>query len=81
LEHGLNKVGPEAVRIGEQLETIHKQRSRAAQTRDLFKYFNEFGSGQCAQLEEMRLNRGPEGQYQVYELYLYKLLYIYYKLL
>ncbi|KAI8846204.1 exocyst complex component Sec10-like protein [Chytridium lagenaria] len=42
LESHLGMVGKTAIRIGEQLETIDKQRTRAVEARDLIQYFLDF---------------------------------------
>ncbi|KAI9357359.1 exocyst complex component Sec10-like protein [Zopfochytrium polystomum] len=42
LEAHLGEVGKTAIRIGEQLETIDKQRSRAAEARDLIQFYLDF---------------------------------------
>ncbi|KAI9291546.1 exocyst complex component Sec10 [Neoconidiobolus thromboides FSU 785] len=65
LESQIGEVGNTAIRIGQQLESIDKQRSRLLQARDLFSFFLEFSQhGQCNQLEEMRSVQGPDGQYK-----------------
>ncbi|KAJ3387843.1 Exocyst complex component 5 [Entophlyctis sp. JEL0112] len=44
LEQHLSDVGKTAIRIGEQLETIDKQRRTASETKDLIYFFQDFNS-------------------------------------
>ncbi|RKP34698.1 exocyst complex component Sec10-like protein [Dimargaris cristalligena] len=62
LETKANSVGSTAVRVGEQLESIERERMRAADIEDLVEFFLEFGRGRSARLEEMLIDGGPEGQ-------------------
>ncbi|KAI9310283.1 exocyst complex component Sec10-like protein [Dichotomocladium elegans] len=61
LEARINEVGNTAVRIGEQLETIDKQRSRASESRDIIEYFMEFQEGNSDRLS-LLCEGGEEGQ-------------------
>ncbi|KAJ3216736.1 Exocyst complex component 5 [Dinochytrium kinnereticum] len=55
LESHLGMVGKTAIRIGEQLETIDKQRTRAVEARDLIQYFLDFNKDEGHfRLEEYR---------------------------
>ncbi|RUS21835.1 exocyst complex component Sec10-like protein [Endogone sp. FLAS-F59071] len=64
LETRINEVGNTAIRIGEQLETIDRQRSRASEGRDLVEYFMEFNEGGSERLEWLRTQGGTEGQHK-----------------
>ncbi|RUS21707.1 exocyst complex component Sec10-domain-containing protein, partial [Jimgerdemannia flammicorona] len=64
LETRINEVGNTAIRIGEQLETIDRQRSRASEGRDLVEYFIEFSQGSSERLEWLRTQSGTEGQHK-----------------
>ncbi|KAF7721082.1 Exocyst complex component 5 [Apophysomyces ossiformis] len=61
LESRLSEVGKTAIRVGEQLETIDKQRSRASESRDIIEYFMEFQEGSSERLDMLRQG-GDEGQ-------------------
>jgi predicted DNA-binding protein len=67
LESNITEVGATAIRVGEQLETLDKQKMRGAEARDLIRYFLEFAEskkgGQAERLEELR-SRGGEGQFK-----------------
>ncbi|KAJ3332666.1 Exocyst complex component 5 [Blyttiomyces sp. JEL0837] len=54
LETHLAEVGKTAIRIGEQLETIDKQRRRAKQARDLIEFYLDFNKETPPKLEEFR---------------------------
>ena len=47
-------IGNTAIRIGEQLESIDKQRSRAAEARELILYFLDLCDGKAERLDELR---------------------------
>ncbi|CAB4489655.1 exocyst complex component Sec10 [Rhizophagus irregularis] len=64
LETRINEVGNTAIRIGEQLETIDKQRSRASESKELIEYFMAFNRGDISQLEYLRTQNGKEGQFK-----------------
>lgn len=57
-------MGNTAIRIGEQLETIDKQRSRASESRDIIEYFMEFQEGNSERLS-LLCEGGEEGQLKV----------------
>ncbi|KAH6564177.1 hypothetical protein BASA50_006867 [Batrachochytrium salamandrivorans] len=63
LDSRLSEVGNTAIRIGEQLETIDKQKTRAAEAKDLIQYFLEFNKGDCVKLDTLRKS-GTEGRYK-----------------
>ncbi|KAI9287599.1 exocyst complex component Sec10-like protein [Umbelopsis sp. AD052] len=62
LESRVNEVGKTAIRIGEQLETLDRQRSRTSESRDILDYFMDFENGGSARLDDLRFNAGEEGQ-------------------
>ncbi|KAI8368784.1 exocyst complex component Sec10-like protein [Blakeslea trispora] len=61
LESRIGEVGKTAIRIGEQLETIDKERSKASESRDVIEYFMEFQEGNTERLDTLRQG-GEEGQ-------------------
>ncbi|KAJ3124738.1 Exocyst complex component 5 [Nowakowskiella sp. JEL0407] len=61
LELRLTEVGNTAVRIGEQLETIDKQRARAVEARDLIQHYIELNDKNSNRLDELRKS-GIEGE-------------------
>ncbi|KAI8076652.1 exocyst complex component Sec10-like protein [Gilbertella persicaria] len=61
LESRIGDVGKTAIRIGEQLETIDKERSKASESRDVIEYFMEFQEGNTERLDTLRQG-GEEGQ-------------------
>ncbi|KAJ3021108.1 Exocyst complex component 5 [Thoreauomyces humboldtii] len=63
LESRLGDVGKTAINIGEQLETIDKQRTRAAEAKDLIQYFIEFNAGNTRRLDQVKAT-GPEGEFK-----------------
>ncbi|KAI9102714.1 exocyst complex component Sec10-like protein [Phlyctochytrium arcticum] len=63
LESRLGDVGKTAIRIGEQLENIDKQRTRAAEAKDLIQYFIEFNTGNSTRLDDLK-ERGHEGEFK-----------------
>ncbi|KAI8579596.1 hypothetical protein K450DRAFT_241761 [Umbelopsis ramanniana AG] len=62
LESRVNEVGKTAIRIGEQLETLDRQRSRTSESRDILDYYMDFENGGSARLDDLRFNAGEEGQ-------------------
>lgn len=64
LEGRIGEVGKTAIRIGEQLETIDKERSRASESRDIIEYFMEFQEGSSERLS-LLCESGEEGQLKV----------------
>ncbi|KAG0959409.1 hypothetical protein G6F31_011683 [Rhizopus arrhizus] len=61
LEGRIGEVGKTAIRIGEQLETIDKERSKASESRDIIEYFMEFQDGSSERLDSL-VQGGEEGQ-------------------
>ncbi|KAI7902754.1 exocyst complex component Sec10-like protein [Cokeromyces recurvatus] len=61
LESRIGDVGKTAIRIGEQLESMDKERSKAAESRDIIEYFMEFQDGNTERLDTLRQS-GEEGQ-------------------
>lgn len=61
MEGRIGDVGKTAIRIGEQLETIDKERSKASESRDIIEYFMEFQDGSSERLDTLRQS-GEEGQ-------------------
>jgi hypothetical protein len=61
LEARISQVGNTAIQIGEQLETVDKQRTRAIEARELIEYYLEFASQRVDRLEDLRMS-GPEDQ-------------------
>ncbi|KAI8985304.1 exocyst complex component Sec10-like protein [Pilobolus umbonatus] len=64
LENRISEVGKTAIRIGEQLETIDRERSKASESRDIIEYFMEFQEGNTERLDSLRQS-GEEGQLKV----------------
>ncbi|KAI8089981.1 exocyst complex component Sec10-like protein [Halteromyces radiatus] len=65
LETRIGDVGKTAVRIGEQLETLDKQRSRATESRDVIEYYMEFqDAGYSERLDILYYESGDEGQFK-----------------
>ncbi|KAK4049397.1 Exocyst complex component 5 [Microbotryomycetes sp. JL201] len=65
LDAKISGVGRTAARIGEQLESIDRQRQRASEAHDLILYYNEFAAGDTSRLERMRKEGGREGRAKV----------------
>jgi chromosome segregation ATPase len=61
LENRLSNVGKAAISIGDQLEQIDKQRSRAADTKDLIQYFVDFKLEDSSRLDQLRQS-GADGE-------------------
>ncbi|KAJ1658543.1 Exocyst complex component 5 [Dispira simplex] len=62
LEKKINSIGSTAVRVGEQLESIDRERTRASDIEHLVDYFIEFSRGKSTRLEDMLVEGGPNGQ-------------------
>lgn len=62
LEDRISEVGRTAIRIGEQLETIDKQRNRASEAHDLIEFYYMFARGDTTKLEHLRKEGGREGR-------------------
>ncbi|KAG8920301.1 Exocyst complex component 5 [Tulasnella sp. 417] len=64
MESKITEVGRTAVRIGEQLESIHLARQRAQAAHDIVSYWNQFSRGDTTKIEALR-KEGREGRQQV----------------
>ncbi|EPQ28786.1 uncharacterized protein PFL1_03589 [Pseudozyma flocculosa PF-1] len=62
LEDRISEVGRTAIRIGEQLETIDRQRNRASEAHDLIEFYYMFARGDPSKLERVRKEGGKEGR-------------------
>ncbi|EST09944.1 Exocyst complex component Sec10-like protein [Kalmanozyma brasiliensis GHG001] len=62
LEDRISEVGRTAIRIGEQLELIDKQRNRASEAHDLIEFYYMFARGDTSKLERLRKEGGREGR-------------------
>lgn len=62
LESRFSEVGRTAMHIGEQLQTIDKMRTRAAEAHDLIEYYYQFARGDTSRLERLRKEGGREGR-------------------
>ncbi|KAK0468124.1 exocyst complex protein [Desarmillaria tabescens] len=64
MEVRMNEVSSTAIRIGEQLESVHTERQRAQAAYDLIDFYNQFSRGDTARLDAMR-KEGRSGRRQV----------------
>ncbi|TFY78720.1 hypothetical protein EWM64_g5290 [Hericium alpestre] len=64
MEAKMSEVGRTAVRIGEQLESVHIQRQRAQAAYDLIDYYNQFARDDTTRLDALK-KEGREGRQQV----------------
>ncbi|KAF8897737.1 exocyst complex protein [Infundibulicybe gibba] len=64
MESRMNEVSRTAVRIGEQLESVHIERQRAQAACDLIDFYNQFTRGDTTRLDAMR-KEGRAGRRQV----------------
>ncbi|KAK0206321.1 exocyst complex protein [Desarmillaria ectypa] len=64
MEVRMNEVSSTAVRIGEQLESVHTERQRAQAAYDLIDFYNQFSRGNTTRLDAMR-KEGRSGRRQV----------------
>lgn len=62
LESRFSEVGRTAMHIGEQLQTIDRMRTRAAEAHDLIEYYYQFARGDTSRLEKLRKEGGREGR-------------------
>ena len=60
----MNEVGRTAIRIGEQMESVHQQRQRAQAAYDLIDYYNQFAKDDTTRLDTMK-KEGKEGRRKV----------------
>ncbi|KAJ3518050.1 hypothetical protein NLJ89_g85 [Agrocybe chaxingu] len=64
MESRMNEVSSIAVRIGDQLETVHIERQRAQAAYDLIDFYNQFSKGDTNRLDALR-KEGRAGRRQV----------------
>ncbi|KAJ3756440.1 exocyst complex protein [Lentinula raphanica] len=64
METRMNEVSSTAIRIGEQLETVHIERQRAQAAYDIIDYYNQFSKGDTSRLDALR-KEGRQGRRQV----------------
>ncbi|GAV99020.1 exocyst complex component protein [Lentinula edodes] len=64
MESRMNEVSSTAIRIGEQLETVHIERQRAQAAYDIIDYYNQFSKGDTSRLDTLR-KEGRQGRRQV----------------
>ncbi|KAJ2931598.1 hypothetical protein H1R20_g5516, partial [Candolleomyces eurysporus] len=64
MESRMNVVSSTAVRIGDQLETVHIERQRAQAAYDLIDFYNQFSKGDTSRLDTLR-KEGRAGRRQV----------------
>ncbi|KAL0570609.1 Exocyst complex component 5 [Marasmius crinis-equi] len=64
MESRMNEVGSTAIRIGEELESVHIERQRAKAAYDIIDFYNQFSKGDTARLDTMR-KEGRQGRRQV----------------
>ncbi|THH14390.1 hypothetical protein EW146_g5934 [Bondarzewia mesenterica] len=64
MEAKMSEVGRTAVRIGEQLESVHLQRQRAQAAYDLIDYYNQFSRDDTSRIDALK-KEGREGRRQV----------------
>ncbi|KAI0082415.1 exocyst complex protein [Panus rudis PR-1116 ss-1] len=64
MENKMNEVGRTAIRIGEQLESVHQQRQRAQAAYDLIDFYNHFSRDDTSRLDAMK-KEGREGRRRV----------------
>ncbi|PKI85075.1 Exocyst complex component 5 [Malassezia vespertilionis] len=62
LQTRISEVGRIAIRIGEQLEALDRQRMRASETYDLIQYYYMFARGDTSRLDKLRNDGGREGR-------------------
>ncbi|KAF8515003.1 exocyst complex protein [Gautieria morchelliformis] len=64
MESKMSEVGRTAIRIGEQLESVHISRQRAQAAYDLIDYYNHFSKGDTTRLDNLQKDGGKEGRHQ-----------------
>lgn len=62
LQERISDVGRTAIRIGEQLESLDRQRTRASETHDLIEYYYMFARQDTKRLDQLRKEGGREGR-------------------
>lgn len=65
MESKISEVGRTAIRIGEQLESVHASRLRAQAAHDLIDYYIQFSQNDVTKLENLRKEGGKEGRMKV----------------
>lgn len=60
----MNEVGRTAIRIGEELESVHHQRQRAQAAYDLIDFYNQFSRDDIVRIDALK-KEGKEGRRQV----------------
>ncbi|KAI6152210.1 exocyst complex component Sec10-like protein [Pisolithus tinctorius] len=64
MESKLSEVGRTAIRIGEELESVHVERQRAQAAHNLIDFYNQFSRGETSRLDALR-KEGKDGRHQV----------------
>ena len=64
METKMNEVGRTAIRIGEQMESVHQQRQRAQAAYDLIDFYNQFSKDDTQRLDAMK-KEGKDGRRKV----------------
>ncbi|KAH9927166.1 exocyst complex component Sec10 [Epithele typhae] len=64
METKMNEVGRTAIRIGEQMESVHQQRQRAQAAYDLIDFYNQFARDDTTRLDAMK-KEGKDGRRKV----------------
>lgn len=59
----MNEVGRTAIRIGEELESVHHQRQRAQAAYDLIDFYNQFTRDDTSRIDALK-KQGKEGRRQ-----------------
>lgn len=62
LQSRISEVGRTAIRIGEQLEALDRQRTRASETQDLIEFYYMFARGSSEKLDKLRKEGGRDGR-------------------
>lgn len=62
MESRISEVGRTAIRIGEQLESVHASRLRAQAAHDLIDYYIQFSRNDVTKLDVLRKESGKEGR-------------------
>ena len=60
----MNEVGRTAIRIGEQMESVHQQRQRAQAAYDLIDFYNQFSRDDTSRLDALK-KEGKDGRRKV----------------
>ncbi|OJT10352.1 Exocyst complex component SEC10, partial [Trametes pubescens] len=64
METKMNEVGRTAIRIGEQMESVHQQRQRAQAAYDLIDYYGQFAKDDTTRVDALK-KEGKEGRRKV----------------